>query len=285
MPEFSSIPWWFEITKLAQIPMPDKLDVFEFETGTIPLLVSFPHIGTLVPEDIKNQFTPAGLQLADTDWFVDQLYDFPAMNRVFKIKSRFNRYVIDLNRSTDGQNLYPGKPTPQLCPIETFAGEPIYSEDPPTDTEIDQRIELYWKPYHHQIRATLDHLLEHFGFAMLLDVHSIASRVPRLFDGQLPDFNFGTNNEKSCGPGLNRRVEAFCQQLTQYSSAFNGRFVGGHITRHYGSPGNKIHCVQIELSQATYCDESEKDWNEEKANQVRPVIESFVACLIGWIKK
>ncbi|PAV72749.1 hypothetical protein WR25_13524 [Diploscapter pachys] len=35
----------------------------------------------------------------------------------------------------------------------------------------------------------------------------------------------------------------------------NGRFKGGHITRHYGDPSNHIHAVQLELAQSTYMEE------------------------------
>jgi N-formylglutamate deformylase len=35
----------------------------------------------------------------------------------------------------------------------------------------------------------------------------------------------------------------------------NGRFKGGHITRHYGRPDEGVSAVQLELAQHNYMDE------------------------------
>ncbi len=263
----------------------DQTPIYQLAQGDLPFLVSVPHVGTLVPETILDSFTAEAKRLPDTDWFVDQLFDFPELSRATLIKSNFNRYVIDLNRSTDGENLYPGKPTPELCPTTCFDGTAIYEQAPPDRAEIQRRTSTYWQPYHDQIAAIIADFKARFDFALILDIHSIASCVPRLFDGTLPDFNFGTNHEKSCGRSLNARIREFADSTSEFSAAFNGRFVGGFITRNYGNPGNKIHSVQIEISQATYLDETTGNWDEQKAARVRPVMKEFFCLLSDWIKK
>ncbi|MFP3541814.1 N-formylglutamate amidohydrolase, partial [Pseudomonas sp. SIMBA_044] len=71
------------------------------------------------------------------------------------------------------------------------------------------------------------------------------------------DFNLGTFNDVSCDPKLAHDLEAICAKHTPYSHVLNGRFKGGHITRHYGNPANNIHAVQLELAQSTYMEELE----------------------------
>jgi formiminoglutamase len=82
---------------------------------------------------------------------------------------------------------------------------------------------------------------------VLYDCHSIRSRVPRLFEGVLPNFNIGTNNGVTCAHGLTSAVEAVCDS-TGFTRVTNGRFRGGYTTRHYGKPLSGVHAIQMELA-------------------------------------
>ena len=89
---------------------------------------------------------------------------------------------------------------------------------------------------------------------VLYDAHSIRSVVPRFFDGRLPDLNLGTAHGTSCDPAL-RDTLAATLAGGRWTTAIDGRFVGGYITRHYGDPGRGVHAVQMEIAQASYMDE------------------------------
>lgn len=256
--------------------------LFEFKTGNQPLVLSIPHGGTWIPEELAKRFTAAGLAVKDTDWFLPRLYDFEELTDASVISANVTRYVVDLNRSSDNADLYPGQNTTGLCPAVTFAGLPIYNSGPVTESEIATRVQAYWRPYHKQLQSELERLIERFGYVVLLDGHSIASEVPRLFAGRLPDFNFGTNHGKSCSPLLQSEIEAFAGQIKNYTSVVNGRFVGGQITRGYGAH-EKIQAVQLELSQITYMNEADLTWDDARAAQVQPVLRSFVNLLREWI--
>ncbi|MEE8371799.1 MAG: N-formylglutamate amidohydrolase, partial [Sphingomonadales bacterium] len=49
---------------------------YSLQRGVSPLLVSIPHAGTELPEDMKSRLTAAAAPLPDTDWHVEKLYDF-----------------------------------------------------------------------------------------------------------------------------------------------------------------------------------------------------------------
>jgi N-formylglutamate deformylase len=117
-----------------------------------------------------------------------------------------------------------------------------------------------------------------YGKVVLLDAHSILSKVPRFFEGQLPDFNFGSADGASCSEALMAQVEQL--DFSPYTSVVNGRFKGGYITRAYGKPNEDIHAIQLELSQRTYMDEPSDYYNDVKAEQVKQKLFNFVQCLI-----
>lgn len=251
---------------------------YDLVTGKIGMLISMPHNGQLIPGCIATTMTNTGHQVPDTDWYMDKLYDFAQGLGISIIKPKYSRYVIDLNRNIDGINLYPGANSTELCPTTAFDLSPLYiSGQEPDEAEIQRRIELYWQPYHQALNDTLAQMKAQFGKVVLLDAHSILSHVPRFFDGQLPDFNFGSANGKSCSSELINKVAQL--DLSPYSSVVNGRFKGGYITRGYGNPTENIHAVQLELSQHTYMDEPSDRYNEQKAAQVKEKLQVLVQCL------
>jgi N-formylglutamate deformylase len=257
---------------------------YDLVTGNIGVLISMPHNGQLIPDEIAQTMTEQAQQVGDTDWYMDKLYDFAQGLGAAVIKPKYSRYVIDLNRNIDGVNLYPGANSTELCPTTAFDLSPLYKlGQEPDDTEIQRRITLYWQPYHRALRDTLAQMKTKFGKVVLLDAHSILSKVPRFFEGQLPDFNFGSANGASCSEEL--MTDIMQLELSPYSSVANGRFKGGYITRGFGKPEENIHAVQLELSQHTYMDEPSDRYNHEKASQVKVKLKAFVQCLAEYAQQ
>lgn len=236
----------------------------EIHRGDAPLVVAFPHTGTDIPPDIKAKFVSPWLARKDADWWVHKLYDFAATELgATTIRTSVSRSVIDVNRDPSGASLYPGQATTELCPTTTFDGEPLYKPGQEPDTaEIDRRRSVWFTPYHVAIEDELARLKSRHGKVVLYDAHSIRSVVPRLFEGELPHFNIGTNRGASCHPDLAAAVEEACGD--EFSSVLDGRFVGGWTTRHYGRPGDGYHAVQMELACRGYLDEpaetNEQTW-------------------------
>ena len=238
-----------------------------------------PHSGIEIPEYIVKTMTQEALMRKDTDWFVDKLYDFAPLLGANIIKPTFSRYVIDLNRGVDRINLYPGANSTELCPTTTFNLSSIYLEGKePSVEEIENRIEKYWQPYHNCIQKRLAEIKAKHGFAILLDAHSILSEVPRFFEGQLPDFNFGTVDDTSSASAVINSIQGI--NYSPYSMVCNQRFKGGYITRAYGQPDENIHTIQLELSQHTYMNESDLTFNQSSFERVHPYIEQVVKQLL-----
>jgi N-formylglutamate deformylase len=257
---------------------------YTVDKGNIGMLISMPHNGQEIASEIASTMTETAKKVPDTDWYMDKLYDFAQALGITIIKPTYNRYVIDLNRDISGVNLYPGANSTELCPTTAFDNSPLYlPENTPSEAEISRRIEHYWQPYHDALSTTLAEMKAEFGKVVLLDAHSILSHVPRFFEGQLPDFNFGNADGKSCADELINEIEQL--DLAPYSSVVNGRFKGGYITRAYGDPSNNIHAIQLELSQHTYMDEPSNHYNEVNAAQVKEKLTDFVTCLANFAKK
>lgn len=254
------------------------MSTFTLHRGHVPLLISLPHDGSWIPDDIAARMHPAARRSPDTDWHVARLYE-PLARALGAsvIKPRASRYVVDLNRPADGHALYPGLRETGLVSSMGFDGQPLYFDGgaPPGD-EVRERINTYWRPYHDALAQELARLRAEHGRVVLWDGHSIRSQVPMLFDGSLPDFNLGTATGASCGAGLQARLQERLETQTEFTVAINGRFKGGYITRHYGRPDAGVQAVQLELAQLTYMDETSFEYDEAKAPAVQALIESLL---------
>jgi formiminoglutamase len=158
--------------------------------------------------------------------------------------------VIDCNRDPAGQSLYPGQATTELCPTTSFDSDPLYRDGEAPD--VEERRRSWFDPYHAAIETEIARLRTLHPRIVIYDCHSIRSRVPRLFEGVLPDLNVGTDNGATCDLALTDEVMAACGNR---SHILNGRFRGGWSTRHYGRPEQGIHAIQMEIAMRAYLDE------------------------------
>lgn len=263
---------------------PDSvLHPFSFHQGTTPLLVSMPHSGLGLTREVEQGLTESARQLPDTDWFIPELYECVHQLGASVISANYSRYVVDLNRPIDDTPLYTTKTT-GLFPEILFDSSPVFVAGmEPGEAERERYKQNIWHPYHATIRHELDRLKAIHGYAVLFDAHSIAAQVPMLFDGTLPDFNWGTNQGESCHASL---VDAVMNSVSgQYSQVLNGRFKGGFITRGFGKPNENIHAIQLEMSQATYLDQNallqgRYELDQEKSRALKSQLNAILSALL-----
>jgi formiminoglutamase len=250
--------------------------------GQAPLLLSFPHTGVAVPAECAAGLVSFPLARHDADWHIDKLYAFAAELGATRVHTALSRTVIDVNRDPSGVSLYPGQATTGLVPTETFDGRALYRDGKsPTSDEIERRKRLYFAPYHAALTEELARLRTLHPRVVLYDCHSIRSVIPRLFAGELPVFNIGTNDGKSCDPALTEKVALICA-ASPWSHVVNGRFKGGWITRTYGRPADGVHAIQMELAFRGYLpNESDPpNWDAEFAKRIQKNLRAVLdACL------
>jgi N-formylglutamate deformylase len=254
---------------------------YVYHQGAGSLVVSFPHVGTYLPDEIAATMTDAGRAVADTDWHVHLLYSFLENSDATRLIATHSRYAADLNRDPEGGLLYPGKFETGVCPVTSFSGQPLYKPGYAPDADaITRRIREYWQPYHQQLTSALARAKAVHGYALLLDAHSILSRLPRLFEGRVPHLNLGTADGKSCAPAIADAAMAVFSGQNRFSAVKNGRFKGGHITRHYGRPQDGIHVLQLEIAMDTYLDEGNPAlFDAARAAPLQNVLRDFVAAI------
>jgi N-formylglutamate deformylase len=223
--------------------------------GDAPLIIAMPHAGCEIPPAIAADLVSPWLARKDSDWRVEQLYAMARSLDATILRTAICRAVIDVNRDPSGASLYPGQATTDLCPLTTFDGEVLYKAGrEPDAADIAARRETYFMPYHAAVAAEIKRLRQKHPRIVLYDAHAIRSRIPRLFDGELPHFNIGSNRGGSCDPELTKAIEAACR-ASGFAWVTNGRFVGGWTTRHYGAPALGVHAIQMEIAMRAYLDE------------------------------
>lgn len=271
--------------------------------GEAPLIVSMPHTGTGIPAEIEAKLASPWIGRKDADWHIDSLYDFAAELGATIVRTGISRTVIDVNRDPSGVSLYPGQSTTELCPTTTFEGEPLYRNSPPDAAEIARRRSTFFDPYHAALRAEIDRLRTRHPIVVLYEAHSILSHVPRLFVGELPQFNIGTNSGLSCAPALAETIASVCSgegrrvahpalRPSEHSLIVDGRFKGGWTTRHYGRPDDGVHAIQMELAMRGYLDEPKTvtpatwpvAYDPARAAPITAVLRTVLECCIAFAK-
>jgi N-formylglutamate deformylase len=262
--------------------MASPFNVIRAAGTEVPVLISVPHCGTVFPEELKDQYDPSLIEAPDdTDWFVDKLYDFAPSLGMTMITAVYSRWVIDLNRDPESKPLYSdGRIITGLCPTTTFLGQALY-KDKRTDVqkdEIARRLELYYKPYHDKISELIKGLKARHKRVLLWDCHSIRQLVPTINKEKFPDLILGSADRCSASPHL---IDTALQCLGSgdYSFRHNEPFKGGYITRHFGQPARDEHALQLEMSKVNYMDDSEKRYDERRAEKMRGLLGKTLSSL------
>ncbi len=253
----------------------------------VPILISVPHCGINFPDELKDQYkSNLALSPDDTDWFVDKLYDFAPSMGMTIISAVYSRWVIDLNRDPKSKPLYSdGRIITGLCPTTNFLGEPIYKDEREVvdEKEINRRLDQYYLPYHTKVQELLNDLKTKFGKVLLWDCHSIRQYVPTIHNQKFPDLILGDANGASANIQLSETVlRKFT--ATNYSLQHNNPFKGGTITRHFGKPSDNQHALQLEMTKVNYMDDTEKKYDDKRADKMRDVLKTVFEDLIQQLK-
>ncbi|WBU56316.1 N-formylglutamate amidohydrolase [Paracoccus sediminicola] len=230
------------------------------------VIVCSPHSGRDFPDWFLDEscLDIATLRSSE-DAYMDQLIEPALAAGAVTLTARLPRSIVDLNRSAseldpDAVQCGPRRPaTPRamaglgVIPRVVAGARPIRNA-PITMDEAQRRIETYWRPYHHALRRLIDEALSSFGWAIVLDMHSMPhDAVGHLIPPQ-PEVVIGDRHGVSCNAVLRERVCALFRQ-SGFGLRLNAPFSGAYVATAYGRPTQSVHVLQIEIDRALYLDE------------------------------
>lgn len=219
------------------------------ETG---IVASIPHTGTHLPDGVAGRLAPGMDALPMTDWHLHELYDFLPGLGIPVVHATISRFVVDLNRPPTPMALYPGRIETGIVPEKTFWGETVYAE-PPADEEVTEWIAHYHRPYHQALEDELARMRARFGRAVLLDLHSVASRASLIHPELEHEIYLGDRDGTSCPAAMTDSVERVYRDAG-FAVTRNDPYKGGYITQHYGAMEG-TDALQLEMVQMVYMDE------------------------------
>jgi N-formylglutamate amidohydrolase len=132
-------------------------------------------------------------------------------------------------------------------------GLDIYSGRLPI-AEALARVNSVYKPYHQALKALLSQTHQRFGYAVLVDCHSMPASIRVGETGIRPDFIIGDRFGASAAAALTETAIGILVGMG-YTVAHNKPYAGGFITEHYGRPGRGLHALQIEVNRGLYMNE------------------------------
>jgi N-formylglutamate deformylase len=235
----------------------------EPETAVTPLVVEVPHAGLAVDALVLSTLlAPASALGRDADLYVDELFaDAPSEGAALLV-AHSSRYVLDLNRGeADFDALAVEGGSARVSPHgliwrTTTEGRSALAGPLPA-SELERRLDTYYRPYHATLRRLLDERVAMFGWAVLLCAHSMPSRGR---DGhqdtgrERADVVPGTRGRTSAAAAVIDTVDRAVREAG-FSVAHDQPYRGGFSTGHYGRPEHGVHAIQVELSRRLYMNE------------------------------
>jgi len=202
------------------------------------------------------------------DCYVEELFGGAVPLGAPLLAANFPRAYLDVNR--EPWELDPrmfAEPVPSFCNIRSarvagglgtvpkLVGEglDIYPGRLPL-AEAVGRIEAVYKPYHETLKRLLTRTHARFGYAVLIDCHSMPASIRVGANGVRPDFIIGDRFGISASPALTEMAISLLVGMG-YTVAHNKPYAGGFITEHYGRPARHLHALQIEVNRGLYMDE------------------------------
>jgi N-formylglutamate amidohydrolase len=235
-----------------------------------PLVFCSPHSGRIYPKAFlaASRLDPHTLRKSE-DCYVDELFEPAVGLGAPLLAARFPRAYLDVNRepyeldpelfvgrlpafaNTQSARVVGGLGTIARIVADT---EEIYRERLPIGAAFE-RIERLYGPFHRALADLLEETRRRFGVAVLIDCHSMPSASMGQPTGGRPHFVLGDRFGASCDARLTRFIREVLQRAG-YDVQINRPYAGGFITEHYGSPGQGVHALQLEINRALYLNEA-----------------------------
>ncbi|MEP1209577.1 MAG: N-formylglutamate amidohydrolase [Rhizobiaceae bacterium] len=251
----------------------------------VPYVFNSPHSGRRYPDSLLTASGLTAMEIRRSeDVLVDQLFASVVGLGAPLLAAEFPRAWLDVNREPyelDPKLFSESLPAHAnsrsmrvaggLGTIPRLVAEnlQIYKQRPSL-AEAMSRIENVYRPYHETLRGLMAKSSVNFGYAVLVDCHSMPSSGARNEGKSRPDIIVGDRYGTSCDGDISRAIMRQFADLG-YSVTRNKPYAGGFITEHYGRPLKGLHAVQIEINRGLYVDEKTLEPNAGFARLTRDI--------------
>ncbi|MDQ6433642.1 N-formylglutamate amidohydrolase [Mesorhizobium sp. LHD-90] len=235
----------------------------------VPFVFSSPHSGRHYPPRFlaMTRLDATAIRRSE-DSFVDELFAGAVALGAPLLAANFPRAYLDVNREPweldprmfhepvpSFANIRSARVAGGLGTIPKLVGEglDIYPARLPL-AEAVGRIDGVYKPYHETLKRLVMRTHGHFGYAVLIDCHSMPASIRVGDNGVRPDFIVGDRFGASASSSMVESMIALLSAMG-YTVAHNKPYAGGFITEHYGRPARGLHAVQIEINRGLYMNE------------------------------
>ena len=220
------------------------IDVINDDNNELPFVISIPHSGLYLTKNMNDNMNDDVI-LANSDWYLSELYSFLKELGFTVVINNINRYVIDPNRELSFENK--DNYSKSLIYMKTTFLKDIYKNSP-TEEEIYYRIDNFYQKYHNELQKQINKKLKYFDKVFLIDLHSFGKNIEA-------DIVLGNDNNKTMSKELFNKFKE-CFTNNGFIVSDNIPYKGGYIVRKYGAYEN-CESIQIELSYKSYIENRE----------------------------
>ena len=206
------------------------------EQSNSPLVISIPHSGTDIPQDIAP-LCNLGAKREHTDWTLLELVD-PLSETT--LAATVSRYIVDVNRFKPRA----GKATQPIIPRIDEKGNLLFNNYPSKQKQTDW-LERYYTPYYLHLENLLNEKSEQHKRVLLVDLHSYDDKLFKT-----TDIILGTRKKQTLSPDTLEKLQVLFHE-EGLTTRVDTPFSGGNIIATFGKQA-RIEAVQIEVPYSLY---------------------------------
>ncbi len=272
-----------------------KLKIFnEFNTKDFqyPIVLSSPHSGREFPQEfLQNSCLSENELRSSEDCFVDDIILGASNAGIPMISMNIPRTFVDVNRDKieiDDTMYFDKAPSSdsigsRRCRVGLGVIHRIVAQNKPiydgliSFQEAQERIKFVYEPYHKRLKQLIDKCQKKFGFCLLIDCHSMPSKICNIMNETKPvEFCLSNLFDESCPTQISQYL---AQILTQknYRVEFNRPYAGAYITFNYCQPRKNSYTLQIEINRSLYMNENLYKKNNNFQSISNNLCESIIA--------
>ena len=206
------------------------------EQSNSPLVISIPHSGTDIPQDIAP-LCNLGAKREHTDW---TLLELVAPLSETTLAATVSRYIVDVNRFKPRA----GKTTQPIIPRIDEKGNLLFNNYPSKQKQSDW-LERYYTPYYLHLENLLNEKSEQHKRVLLVDLHSYDDKLFKT-----TDIILGTRKKQTLSPDTLEKLQVLFHE-EGLTTRVDTPFSGGNIIATFGKQA-RIEAVQIEVPYSLY---------------------------------